>query len=284
MGRRGRWAAAAVAAGAGLACGAALGAWWAARRARRAPGPRRRPRAPRESEGGAGGGDSEAARKAALLEHLRGGTWVRLGASAVEGVGVIAARDIPAGTDPFRACNAHLARPEEMVELTQAEVESLPPEVQALVRAFFAPLTDDNDVEWRGPDGGLLFGVNATGVSTLDASWYLNHSAAPNVAFRAADLEGGESFNTYVTLRPVKEGEELCVDYGDIGQVYLAETLRGRGGRGRREVGGPGGDSAGGAGRAGSGGPTLTASAPLASPLRPVAGRRYLKPARPRRE
>ena len=251
MGRRGRWAAAAVAAGAGLACGAALGAWWAARRARRAPGPRRRPRAPRESEGGAGGGDSEAARKAALLEHLRGGTWVRLGASAVEGVGVIAARDIPAGTDPFRACNAHLARPEEMVELTQAEVESLPPEVQALVRAFFAPLTDDNDVEWRGPDGGLLFGVNATGVSTLDASWYLNHSAAPNVAFRAADLEGGESFNTYVTLRPVKEGEELCVDYGDIGQVYLAETLRGGRGGGGGRSGGPGETLPGGrAGRA----------------------------------
>ncbi len=241
MGRRGRWAAAAAAAGAGLACGAALGAWWVTRRARRAPGPRW-PRAPRDEGGGAGGDDSEAARKAALLEHLRGGTWVRLGASAVEGVGVIAARDIPAGTDPFRACNAHLARPEEMVELTQREVESLPPQVQALVRAFFAPLTDDTDLEWRGPDGGLLYGVNATGISTLDASWYLNHNATPNVAFRAANLEGGESFNTYVTLRPVREGEELCVDYGDIGQVYLAETVRGGGGRGGGE-GGPGGQA-----------------------------------------
>jgi len=249
MGRRARWAETAVSAAAGIGAGVALGAWWAARRARlRRRGrdarwwPRSAPSAAPPSEG-----VGDAALKARLLEHLQGGTWVRLGASAVEGVGVIAVRDIPAGTDPFRACNAHLARPEVMVELSQVEVERLPVPVQALVRAFFAPLTDDEDREWRTPEG-LLYGVNATGVSTLDSSWYLNHSTEPNVAFRAANLEGGENFNTYVTLRDVREDEELCVDYGEIGQVYLQETLQvadggdeGRGGWGRSGGGGGGG-------------------------------------------
>ena len=56
--------------------------------------------------------------KARLLEWMRRGVYVKLARSDIEGVGVVAVRDIPKGTIPFTTCNDHLLRKEVFSSLT----------------------------------------------------------------------------------------------------------------------------------------------------------------------
>jgi len=100
----------------------------------------------------------EAAAKAALLEHLRHRSYVRLAPSRVAGVGVVALVDIPAETDPFVPPNAHLCRAEQSIPLTSDELQSLPPPVLEHVLSFH------DSTPGRVP-------VNACGTVTMDASW-----------------------------------------------------------------------------------------------------------------
>ena len=155
--------------------------------------------------------------KARLLEWMRRGVYVKLARSDIEGVGVVAVRDIPKGTNPFTTCNDHLLRKEVMVTVTESEVRDVAKEpgngaVEDLVRSFFAPLDDDAE------DGANLYGINATGTNTLDVSWYLNHSDDPNMGFVEAEEDG--EFNTYVTIKEIPKGAELTVDYRTIGQSF----------------------------------------------------------------
>jgi hypothetical protein len=149
--------------------------------------------------------------------------WVKLAPSKIEGVGVVAVRDIPPGTNPFGICNDHLAAKELMLPFSQREVDALCPEVQQLVRSFFAPLTHFGSTEELvTEEGGLSYGVNATGLHALDVSWYLNHSADPNVSFKECCEENG--FSTYETNKKISKGEELTVNYKEMGNVYYKEA------------------------------------------------------------
>ena len=155
--------------------------------------------------------------KARLLEWMRRGVYVKLARSDIEGVGAVAVRDIPKGTNPFTTCNDHLLRKEVMVTVTESEVRDVAKEpgngaVEDLVRSFFAPLDDDAE------DCANLYGINATGTNTLDVSWYLNHSDDPNMGFVEAKEDG--EFNTYVTIKEIPKGAELTVDYRTIGQSF----------------------------------------------------------------
>ena len=183
--------------------------------------------APREI----GRGATEWEEKRALLRWLHRDVYVKLGVSSIEGVGVFAVRVIPRGQNPFTTCNDHLLRREKMITLSEREIEECAEgagtkAISTLVKSFFAPLTeivDETDgkgreVECRDEDGGLLFGVNATGTNTLDASWYLNHSEEPNVRFVECHVDDG--FNSYEALREIAVGEELTVDYREMGGEY----------------------------------------------------------------
>lgn len=174
----------------------------------------------RVAVGGAEATSDESKAKRALLEHLRRSAFVKLAPSAVEGVGVFAIRDIPANTNPFEACNRYLCGREEFISVTADELLQLPPAVRSLVRSFFAPLDNNGQqaVDVPRNENDLVYGVNATGVNTLDLSWYLNHSDTPSVRFVDADSVG--SFNSYETTREVKAGEELFVDYRELGVEY----------------------------------------------------------------
>ena len=56
----------------------------------------------------------------------------------------------------------------------------------------------------RHPTGGLVYGVNATGLERLDASWFVNHGEDPNV--RYCEATGDGVFNRYITTRTVRAG------------------------------------------------------------------------------
>jgi hypothetical protein len=166
---------------------------------------------------------ADAPLRAALLDHLKERSYVRLAPSAAAGVGVFAVVDIPAGVDPFATPNAHLRPPEACVTLTTDELRACPPAVARHVLDFHELCRHSETVE-----------VNATGLASMDASWYLNHGEAANVAPVVERGRGSAGFASYRTTVPVGAGEELLLDYrAALPSVHA------------RMAGGPGSEGAG---------------------------------------
>ncbi len=131
--------------------------------------------------------------KAELLAELSNNTYVMLKPSAIEGVGVFAIRDIPKGCrDMFGKPDA----PEDWITVSKTEVETLPGYAQFLVGNYC--LFDEEN-----------YYLPAHGFKKMDVSLFLNHSDKPNII----SVNDGDYFET---LRDIKAGEELVIDYGEI--------------------------------------------------------------------
>ncbi len=107
------------------------------------------------------------------------------------GVGVIAIRSIPRGTDPFKNCDPF----GDVIEIPEAAFEKsdAPEEAKQIVRDFCAL------------QNGVYF-VPDYGIDAIDKSYFVNHSRTPNLTTK----DDGESF---VTTRDIEPGEELTADY-----------------------------------------------------------------------
>ncbi len=125
-----------------------------------------------------------------LFLKALGEVYTRLGVTT-HGVGVIAIRLIPKGTDPLKN-----ADPEgDVLKIPKAELDAYDaPEVaKDLVRDFCA-LQD-----------GVYFVPNY-GIDALTKNYYLNHSKEPNMI----TLDKGE---TFIAARDILPGEELTANY-----------------------------------------------------------------------
>ena len=151
----------------------------------------------------------EALMKDELLDHLRHRSFVKLSSSRVAGVGCIAVTDIPQGVDPFTPPNQHLSCRERSVTLTGDELMTLP-------SAVVDHILDFHDSRHAQTIQGRLYppfiDVNACGMVSMDASWYLNHAEEPNME-RYTKPGSDAAFVSYRTTRPVRAGEELLLDY-----------------------------------------------------------------------
>jgi hypothetical protein len=129
--------------------------------------------------------------KSQLLEELSHNSYVRLLPSAVHGIGVFAMRDIPKG------CRDLFSRdPGEWHRLDFAEVEQLPAYSRQLIETYC--LFDENS-----------YFVPAHGFKQMDLSLFLNHGIPANIA----SVDEGAYFET---LRDLRAGEDLLVDYGSL--------------------------------------------------------------------
>ncbi|MFN8251337.1 MAG: SET domain-containing protein [Ferruginibacter sp.] len=131
--------------------------------------------------------------KAELLQELSNNTYVMLKPSAIEGVGVFAIRDIPKG------CRDMFGKPdtaEEWITIPKKEIDALPAHAQFLVGNYC--LFDEDS-----------YYVPAAGFKKMDVSLFLNHADNPNII----SINDGDYFET---LRDIKAGEELVIDYGAI--------------------------------------------------------------------
>ena len=113
------------------------------------------------------------------------GVYARIGLSRIHGVGVLAIRDIPRGTQLFRG------EDERVVWVRLADVRRLPRELRRLYTDF-------------GMAWGKRIGVPRT-LNMLSVGWYLNHSERPTTR---ADEDG-----RFHSLRRIRKGEELTADY-----------------------------------------------------------------------
>lgn len=126
-----------------------------------------------------------------LLNELSNDTWVMIKPSGTHGIGVFAIRDIPKG------CKEMFSK--EMGEWTtviRTDIDALPQHAKDIVENYC--LYDDKN-----------YFLPAQGFKVIDLSLFLNHADTPNII----SVNGGEYFET---VREIKKGEELFVDYGEI--------------------------------------------------------------------
>tara|TARA_B110000908_G_C10240481_1_gene445785 strand:+ start:1986 stop:2396 length:411 start_codon:yes stop_codon:yes gene_type:complete len=129
-----------------------------------------------------------------VLNNLQKNIYCRIRCSKIHGVGVVAIRDIPKGINPYLLAT----KSQKTVGILDKDIEKLEPEVKAMVHDFFQKEDDD---KWYLPVSGL---------NSIDSSFYMNNNSSnPNVKVLDAD----ESFVTFRTLRKIKKGEELTINY-----------------------------------------------------------------------
>ena len=130
-------------------------------------------------------------KKNKLLEELNKGTYATLKPSLVHGIGVFAIRDIPKGTTDVFSKNES-----EWISVSMEEVKALPSYSRDLIENHC--LFDHN-----------CYYIPEYGFKLFDLVVFLNHSDTPNLI----SINEGDYFET---LRDIKCGEELLVDYGTI--------------------------------------------------------------------
>jgi len=111
--------------------------------------------------------------------------YVRLKPSGIHGVGVFAIRAIPKGTNVFADDHSR------MVWIEASKMKGLNEETRKLY--------DDFGVLKNG-----RYGCPGS-FNMLTVGWYINHSKKPNVRV--------EKGYTFYSMRGIKKGEELTVDY-----------------------------------------------------------------------
>jgi len=127
----------------------------------------------------------------ALLQELTGNTYVMIKPSPVDGIGVFALIDIPKGCrDMFSTGIGN------WIEVPRTEIENLPAHARTLVETY---CLFDND----------NYFVPEHGFKVMDLVNFLNHSEEPNII----SINDGEFFET---IRDIKAGEELLINYGEI--------------------------------------------------------------------
>jgi len=126
-----------------------------------------------------------------LLKELSDETFITLKPSPVHGIGVFALRDIPKGCKTLFSRNVG-----EWIRVPITDIDQLPDQTRNMVETYC--LYDET--HYYLPDYGF---------KVMDLVNYLNHSSSPNVI----SVNDGEYFES---LREIKEGEELLVNYGEI--------------------------------------------------------------------
>lgn len=134
------------------------------------------------------------------LPHSR--AYCRIGISKLHGVGLIAIVDIPKGTVLFTG------KDEPAESVPKSVVDALPLEQQKLYNDF----------------GVLLDGnyVCPSDFSTLSVGWYFNDSCKPNVITKKFYHHGLD----FVTIKDIKVGDELCLNYSEYEKVFLDLELK----------------------------------------------------------
>jgi len=129
--------------------------------------------------------------KKELLLELMQNTYVMIKPSPVDGIGVFAIRNIPKGCRQLFSKGIG-----DWIKIPKEEVDALPAHSKILIETYC--LFDTNN-----------FYVPDYGFKIMDLVNFLNHSEEPNII----SINDGEEFET---IKDIKAGEELFVNYGDI--------------------------------------------------------------------
>jgi hypothetical protein len=138
--------------------------------------------------------------------HKLNQVYTRLGVTE-HGVGVIAVREIPKGTDPFGGTDLPGL---EMTPVLPENLLGLDPNVMQMVEDFCVL-----------EDG--YYWIPKAGLNAINVGWYLNHSMTPNMTA----TKQGEYF---IAARDIHVGEELTVDYSTYDESGSEKDFDNKGG------------------------------------------------------
>lgn len=137
--------------------------------------------------------------KRKLILNLNNDSFSKIGVSKIHGVGVVAIKDIPEKVNVFVKSNEKFF--EKMAYFNEQELTSLfKSNIISFLKHFFA----------KNTDGNYYFPIE--GLNSLDVSFYLNHSNSPNLKSKFDPLSKS-AFLTFFSIREIKEGEELTINY-----------------------------------------------------------------------
>lgn len=132
-----------------------------------------------------------------LIDNLKNNIFCRIKPSKINGIGVFAIKDIPKNTNPFVVSGKECI-PQKTVNLNEKEIMNLEPEIKNMIKDFFA-------------ESNGIYGLPYYGINSIDISFYINHSDKPNVEWVYVK---NCNFAIIKTLKKIKKGEELLLDYG----------------------------------------------------------------------
>ena len=151
--------------------------------------------------------------KQRLLKHLKEDIYCRLGVTK-HGVGVIAIKDIPKDTNPFKHLSNY--KKEKIIYFHKEELKDVNPNVQKIVGDFFIANNISTDI----------YNILYDGPNYLNIMYYTNHSSNPNLYIvNNPELSNWSSF---MSSRDIKEGEELTYDYSQYsfdGKLHNPEII-----------------------------------------------------------
>jgi SET domain-containing protein len=133
--------------------------------------------------------------KQKILNNLKN-TYCRIKKSRLQGIGVVAIRDIPKGANPFKGI-----KKQRWTKFHIDELANLDSVVLEMADSFF--VIKKNGFVW----------IPECGLSGMDISFFLNDSKKPN-------LKTTDDGNNFVTLKKIKKGEELTVAYSTYDEKY----------------------------------------------------------------
>ena len=139
-------------------------------------------------------------RKQNLLENLREQVFCKVGRSDINGVGVIAIKDIPLGATVFNFSNYRPER-DELVDISEKEAESLSVEVLELIKSYTA-MSHLN-----------TYAIHENGLNHLNLGYYLNHSDNPNIRIHIDENTKEYQYANFIAIKEIKKGEELTENY-----------------------------------------------------------------------
>ena len=131
--------------------------------------------------------------KRQLLAHLKNDIYCRIGVSDISGIGVIAIKPIPIGVNPFKNLSKEK---QKIIHLEDKDLVGVDAKTRKVLGDFF------------GGAGG--YDVLASGPNNLNISFYMNHSSTPNIGVFDTEDDG---YMTFRTIRKIKTGEELTINY-----------------------------------------------------------------------
>jgi len=135
-----------------------------------------------------------------LIDYLKNEMYVKIGVSKIEGVGLIAMKDIPKGIDIGTPPPWSL-----YMRLKQKFLNELLPS------NIFEILKD-----WSGH--GDVIDISLTPYDKNHYYKYINHSNEPNMHYKKREphqLAGVYDYGM-ISIKDIKEGEELTVDYNNF--------------------------------------------------------------------
>lgn len=140
-------------------------------------------------------------KKEKLIDNLRNDIYCRIAPSKISGVGVIAIRDIPKNTDPFRLTDGKCMK-YKSINIDETELKNIDPEIKKMLNDFLGDPTSNKN----------KYFVPELGLNSIDISFYMNHSKNNNILIK---YEKDCEYFTFITKRNIKKGEELTINYSN---------------------------------------------------------------------